>query len=223
MNVKEYEIKKNNLEDLISVVTHEIKNPIALIKANVEYLSAYDKDLNEVGEKNFKVINNQLNKLIQLTYEYTTLIKVNNEKKVNIYLDDLLYNVYSDYKESYSNIKFEFIHKEVNEKIAVKGNSMLLDIAVRNLVKNSVEAVKKDNGKILIKLIKEYEIVKIVVQDNGGGFKDIDINTARQKFKTTKKSGTGLGLFITDYIIKEHNGYFELNADNIGCVATIIL
>ncbi len=223
MNVKEHEITKNEMEDLISIVTHEIKNPIALIKANVEYLCACDEKLSNIGEKNFKIINNQLNKIMQLTYEYTALVKFNNRKKIDIYLYDLLYNVYCDYKSSYSDIKFEFIYQQEDKDIEIKANFMLLDIAVRNLVKNSVEVVQRGSGKVVIKLVKVNEMIKIIVQDNGGGFKDIHIENAKNKFCTTKENGTGLGLFITDYIIKEHNGYFDLKADNKGCVATILL
>ncbi len=223
MSVKEIESTKYSLEDLVSVVAHEIKNPIALIKANIDYLSAFDKQLNSVGEKNFKVINNQLNKLVELTYEYTSLVKINNERKINIYLHDLLHNIYSDYKESYGEIQFEYLCQEEDRGVEVKGNFMLLDIAIRNLVKNSVEALQSEGGIIKIKLIKASEICKIIVQDNGGGLSNIDINTAKQKFQTTKENGTGLGLFITDYIIKGHNGYFELKTDKGGCTATVLL
>ncbi len=221
MTVKDLE-EEFTLEDLISSMAHEIKNPIALIKANVDYLSVCDKELNIIGKKNFEVINNQLNKLVELTYECTSLMKYNNGRKINVYLYDLLQNIYSDYKESYKDIKFEFICDSEDEDIEIKGNFMLLDIAIRNLVKNSIEAIEKRGTKISIKLIRVGEITKIIIQDNGGGFK-IPIEEAKEKFKTSKKNGTGLGLFITEYIIKEHGGYFEVISNESGCIATILL
>ncbi len=223
MEVKSCSKEEFTLEDLVSSMAHEIKNPISLIKANIDYLSICDKDLNLVGQKNFEVINNQINKLVDLTYEYTNLIKYNNGKKINIYLYDLLKNIYSDYKESYKNVNFEFICEEEDENVEIQGNFMLLDIAIRNLIKNSLEAVEDNGSKITMKLIKVGEVTKIVIEDDGGGFFKISVDEAKEKFKTTKKNGTGLGLFISEYIINEHNGYFEIKSNNNGCKVTILL
>ncbi len=64
MNVKERENIKYKVDDLVSVVAHEIKNPIALIKANVEYLASFDqkhiKRLTELGIKRIESIDEVL-------------------------------------------------------------------------------------------------------------------------------------------------------------------
>lgn len=211
------------LENLTAMVAHEFKNPIALIKANIEFLMYIEKDL--IGIKNYKIINNQLNKLLDLANEFTNLMKYHNERKINVYLYDLLHSVYEDYKESYDEINFEFVCEE--EDISINGNFMLIDIAIRNLVKNSIEAFEEsedlDEKKITLTLEKFDEITRIKIEDNGCGFSKMTTKEAMKKYKTTKERGTGLGLYIVEYIIKEHNGYFEITNNEKGCIATILL
>ncbi len=208
-----------SFENIVSSMAHEIKNPISLISANVDYLLAINEQIK--GEKNFNIIKKELNRLLELTQEYTNFFKYSNEKPINVYLYDLIYSIYSDYNNSYTHIKFDFMCED--EEVYVKGNYIMIDIAIRNLIKNSIEAIGDKEGKILIRLIKTNEITKIVIEDNGGGLVNITKENANKLYQTTKKGGTGLGLNIVSFIVKEHSGYFELTETKEGCIATILL
>ncbi len=76
-----------------------------------------------------------------------------------------------------------------------------------NIIKNSIEAI---NDKGVIKL--DYEIdrnFKIIIEDNGCGITEDQIEKIKEPFYTTKKNGTGLGVSLSIEIIKAHNGKID--------------
>ena len=82
-----------------------------------------------------------------------------------------------------------------------------------NLLKNAIEAMT-DGGTIKIAAQSLYNSkIVISVEDEGCGISNEEIPHLTTPFYTTKKSGTGLGLMVTDQIIKEHNGDFFVESE----------
>ncbi|MEH7749449.1 ATP-binding protein, partial [Neobacillus drentensis] len=81
-----------------------------------------------------------------------------------------------------------------------------------NLIKNAIEAMP-EGGRIEIRVqVIEKQKMVVSIQDEGSGIKDENILNLGEPFFTTKADGTGLGLMVTNQIIKDHNG--ELNIDS---------
>jgi len=74
-----------------------------------------------------------------------------------------------------------------------------------NLLKNAVESMK-DGGKIEIHAKHDNEKLHVSIEDDGCGIPEESIRNLFEPFYTTKKGGTGLGLVVTNQIIKDHNG-----------------
>jgi signal transduction histidine kinase len=92
----------------------------------------------------------------------------------------------------------------------VEADASQLEQAVLNLVINALEACPKDAAVILRTAEEEGDVV-ISVVDNGPGIpEDIQVNLF-QPFFTTKKQGTGLGLFSARRIVQDHNGVIEVD------------
>lgn len=97
--------------------------------------------------------------------------------------------------------------------LTVFGNRLLLGWAVENLIKNSIEALDRGTGKIIIvtRFNQSLNTVDIVISDNGHG---IPGSIQRKIFLpgfTTKKRGWGLGLSLAKRIVEEyHYGKLEL-------------
>lgn len=108
-----------------------------------------------------------------------------------------------------------------------------------NLFKNAIEAMP-DGGRLSIKagmaspllnppLIKGgakggVEMLRVEIMDTGYGILEEDLNSIFKPFYTTKKEGSGLGLFITRSIIKEHNGKITVRSGKgEGATFTILL
>jgi len=107
----------------------------------------------------------------------------------------------------------------------IKGDHTKLVQVVLNILKNSIEAIDIDarEKKINIDLQNTPQEIKIIVSDSGQGF---DAETSLRFFErgfTTKKSGTGLGLYNCKSIVESHAGSFEISSDGPGHGAVTLL
>ena len=81
-----------------------------------------------------------------------------------------------------------------------------------NLIKNAIEAMP-EGGRIEIRVkVLEKHKMSVSIQDEGGGIADENILNLGEPFFTTKKDGTGLGLMVTNQIIKDHLGEFKIQS-----------
>lgn len=81
-----------------------------------------------------------------------------------------------------------------------------------NLIKNAIESMH-DGGKIEIKVkVVADNKMEISIQDEGNGIEDQNIINLGEPFYTTKKDGTGLGLMVTNQIIGDHKGDFDIES-----------
>lgn len=77
-----------------------------------------------------------------------------------------------------------------------------------NILMNSIDALEviKENRKIIIDVCEEEERIHIVIKNNGPMIPAESIETIFEPFVTTKKLGTGIGLFVCKQIVEKHNG-----------------
>jgi len=113
--------------------------------------------------------------------------------------------------------KIEII-KNLDNKIWVYINVELFAWVIENLLKNAVEAIENNDGKIQISMkINSKKYLTIYVKDNGKG---IPPKLKRQVFYpgfSTKKRGWGLGLSLCKRIIEEyHQGKIYIKETIIG-------
>lgn len=81
-----------------------------------------------------------------------------------------------------------------------------------NLIKNAIESMF-EGGKIKINVkVLEKDKMYISIEDEGCGIEDENILNIGEPFYTTKKDGTGLGLMVTNQIIKDHSGEFIIES-----------
>ena len=86
-----------------------------------------------------------------------------------------------------------------------------------NVIKNSIESIKKD-GIIDVDVLVVGKVLKIMVSDNGVGMDKEELERVYEMFYTTKRDGTGLGVALSHEIILAHNGMMEY--DSIKDVGT---
>jgi signal transduction histidine kinase len=82
-----------------------------------------------------------------------------------------------------------------------------------NLIKNAIESMP-EGGRVKISVkVLEINKMSVSIQDEGNGIADENILNLGEPFFTTKKDGTGLGLMVTNQIIKEHLGEFNIHSE----------
>ncbi len=82
-----------------------------------------------------------------------------------------------------------------------------------NLIRNGYQAIARNDGRITIRTrVNDYEY-KIVIEDNGTGISPEHMGALFEPYRTTKSSGTGLGLLIVRRIVREHGGDITLESE----------
>jgi PAS domain S-box-containing protein len=81
-----------------------------------------------------------------------------------------------------------------------------------NLIRNAYQAISSDPGRITIRTrVNDYEYV-ISIEDNGTGISPEHMGAIFEPYRTTKSSGSGLGLLIVRRIIREHGGQIAIES-----------
>lgn len=91
-----------------------------------------------------------------------------------------------------------------------------------NLIKNAIEAMSV-GGTITVKVIVE-DVIIVQIIDEGCGIPKDKIPKLNEAFYTTKETGTGLGLVVTEKIIKDHHGKLNFESEvGVGTTVEIML
>lgn len=206
-NLKEFEKDKNMKINLFKI-THEIKNPLAVIKG---YLSMFDVNNKEKSIKYIKIIKSEVNRSLNLLSDFMefTKIKINTS---NVIFNDLM----DDIKEvlipffNAKNVKYNF-NIEANIEINIDYNR--IKQVLINVIKNAVEACPNNIGLVSTTIFKDKDYLYIFVKDNGSGMDKDTLDNILVPFFTTKENGTGLGVSLSKEIILSHKG--EISYDSI--------
>ncbi len=201
MNIKELE-KEKQLRTSLFKITHEIKNPIAVCKS---YLDMFD--INNKGHiKYIEILKDEMNNILLLLQDFLAMNKIKIQKEIldiNLLLEDVIKQFEPVLKEK--NIKF--IYNICEEEVFIEGDYNRLNQVLINMIKNSIEAIEyKGTIKINYEINKDF---KIIIEDNGIGIPEDELEKIKEPFYTTKKNGTGLGVSLSIEIIKAHNGNIE--------------
>lgn len=201
MNIKELE-KEKQLRSSLFKITHEIKNPIAVCKSYLDMFDINNKDhVRYIG-----ILKEEMDKILLLLQDFLSMNKIKIEKEI-LDINFLLEDIVNQFEPILKDKNIKFIHNICEEEIFVEGDYNRLNQVFINIIKNSIEAIN-DNGTIKL----NYEIdknFKIIIEDNGCGIKEDQIEKIKEPFYTTKKNGTGLGVSLSIEIIKAHNGNID--------------
>ena len=113
------------------------------------------------------------------------------------------------------------------DRLDVYGIPSEIGQVLMNLVKNAVDCLEGSatlNRRIMVNVVKEHDMAKITVEDNGGGIKkDIIGRIFQRGFSTKGSKGSGVGLFITKRLVEKNRGEISVCNTNDGCRFTVCL
>jgi len=211
-----------NFEQLTNEFAHEVKNPVSLIQANIEYIQTSDKS--GIYEKNYGIIKKELQKILNVVKDFGKIMSpVQTEEREVIFIYDLITDIIDEFSTSYDDKKISFNLICFDEDIKIFGEYSQINIIFFNIFKNAIEAIKEE-GIIEILIRKENGNVIIKVTDNGEGICENNESLICDPFFTTKANGTGLGIPICKRIAESHDGSFKIynNKDNTkGCTVEV--
>lgn len=195
------DIENNKLiKTSIFKVTHEIKNPLAVIKG---YLSIFDPYDSEKCLKYKNILEIEVENALNVLKDFSSINHL-DIKKNNINYYDLLMEA----KETilpFFNDKNIKLNINSPRELFVNADYNRMKQVLINILKNSTEALS-DNGKIDIKSYIENNKLITIIKDNGHGMDKETIDNLFTPFYSKKSFGTGLGLCLSKDIIELHNG-----------------
>lgn len=194
--------KDKIIKDGLFKLTHEIKNPLAVCKG---YLEMINLDNKEKSMKYLSIMKQEINRSLNIISDFVEFNKIKIIKE-QIDLNLLLEDVYDSFKILANSNNIKLVYKQQhNEDIYILGDYERLKQVIINLLKNSLESIE-DKGKIEIcsNIYKEY--IDIIIEDNGKGMDSEVLSKLKEMFYTTKPNGTGIGVALSNEIIRAHNG-----------------
>ena len=212
--------KDKKIKDALFKLTHEIKNPLAVCKG---YMDMIDLNKEEKALKYINIMKQEINRSLNIISDFVEYNKIKVVKE-QIDLNCLLDDVYDSFKILMTNkkIKLEYKNRD-DQEIYFNGDYERLKQVIINILKNAYEACA-ENGKVEISsnLYKNY--LDILIEDNGIGMDEETLKNIKEMFYTTKQNGTGLGVALSNEIIKSHNGELLFTSEpNKGTKVTIRL
>jgi len=207
-------------DDIISAISHEFKNPIAIINGYSQTLLD-DVDINVNIRQKFitKIYKNgirlsQLIDTLRLSSKLDSGLQEMTFKTVNLH--ELIH-------ETVENIKINYPKREViikgDKNITIKGDASLFSVVITNLIEN---AFKYSEDEVLVTYTKEY----FNVVDTGIGISSQNLTNITNKFyrvnENTWNNSLGLGLFIVSNILTLHNFSLDIQSqENEGSTFSV--
>jgi signal transduction histidine kinase len=215
-------------QHFMMAVTHELKTPISVVKLNLETLQKYTLE----AEKQKRLIRTTLDEITRLN-SLTSNILVSSQLEGDGYsqtrdeldLGDLLKDCIRDFRARYPDRKFNEL---IEEDAEVKGDPLLLQMLINNLLENAVKYSPRDKP-ITATLKKSGNQTELQVIDEGPGIAEAERKRIFEKFyrigneETRKAQGTGLGLYLCKKIAKSHNADIMMtNVNPVGSKFVVV-
>ena len=230
INNMAYEIGETDRlkNEFISTISHELRTPLTAIKGWGETIRISQDDSGLV-HKGLDVIVNESDRLSELVEDLLDFSRIERGKfslkvsEVDIVKE--LNNVIESFETRSVQDNIKIVSDIPDEIIMINGDKNRIKQAFINIIDNGFKYNKKGG---YVKISLKYNDGKVIVSisDNGCGISKYDLPKIKDKFYKANHSvrGSGIGLAVTDEIIKMHNG--EVNIESTvdeGTTVSIIL
>jgi polar amino acid transport system substrate-binding protein len=204
--------KNRTLTQIISGISHEIRNPLTTIKTFIELLpkkidnQKFKEEIALVVPEEIERVNNLIESLIDYA-------KPKSQNKTGFQLDEIASAYLTLFKPvlEQNNIDHE---NHIQGSMYVYGDKSQIKQGIINFILNAIDAIKERaetihdssyQGRIIIDGFREENCVKLFIRDNGIGMDKEELERAYEIFYTTKEKGTGLGLPLSIQMLEMNN------------------
>lgn len=230
INNMAYEIGETDRikNEFISTISHELRTPLTAIKGWGETIK-YSQDDSEIVNKGLDVIVNESERLSDLVEELLDFSRMESGRfALKISQLDIVKEL-TDIIKTFENRSIkdgvELVNDINTKSLMINGDRNRLKQAFINIIDNGFK-YNKNGGHITISTKVDNNTITIMVSDDGCGISKHDLPRIKEKFYKANNSvrGSGIGLAVTDEIIRMHNG--EMKIESVigeGTTVSIIL
>ena len=209
---------KQEIQSLVTHISHQVKTPLANIKIYNDLLARNDLSKEEAIDFHI-MLNQQINKLdflmeslIKMSRLETDIIQLNIEKN-DLYstLIEVINHVFLLAEKKHINIELS-----KNTHISALYDEKWTQEAIFNVLENCIKYSNK-NTTITIQISKNTFFSKITITDQGIGIKKENYNNIFQRFyraqEVQDEDGIGIGLYLTREILSREEGYITVQSE----------
>jgi signal transduction histidine kinase len=206
--------KLASLGQLASGMAHEIHNPLTIISGEAQLYLERFKGKDEKVDEVLRSIIEECQRAADITRRILRFAKPAPSDLVPL-------DVKSTVEETLMLAGYQVRMEKVERVIEVppglpkiKGNQNQLQEVVLNLILNACQAMGDKGGKLIFRGTSlNGSMVQLQVADTGPGIPPNKLSKIFDPFFTTKATGTGLGLFVSQRIVKSHGGTLEVDSE----------
>jgi signal transduction histidine kinase len=204
---------------LATSVAHDIRNIITPLTVELSLLPG------EASEA-FQAARDQVNRLAVLTQRLLSIARPARVARSHVCLVELLRRLEPLLRTQAELENCRITWRLETRQADVEADDSQIEQVILNLVMNGIQAMAPQGGELEILLRHTGEQVRLAVRDQGVGVPPEARQSIFRPFYTTKRSGTGLGLYSCQRIAAEHRGALELespNREGRGATFTLVL
>lgn len=212
------EIEETEIEawqKIIRVLTHEIMNSITPISSLASTLKKLLSEMKEPKAEVLEDISSAVNTiqkrsegLMSFVDKYRSITRIPKPNRKTFSVESLFQRIKILMDSALTGKSIQF-NIEVNpNNLEINADSDLIEQVLINMLNNSIQSLsEKENGAITLSaLIDNRSRAIIKISDNGRGISEENIGRVFIPFFTTKKEGSGIGLSLSQQIIRAHGG-----------------
>jgi signal transduction histidine kinase len=213
---KELDQFKNNF---ISLFSHDLKTPIAKIKALTNRVLTENKSLPKEVLESLKGIDRTSGDLARLISD---ILKITRLESLSFEASREVIDLNRLVETSAADLKFLADEKNIKLTLdleplfSIEGDQKLIQEVITNLIENAIK-YSLPNTEVSIKTEETKNEVVVSVQDQGFGISPEDLPKVKEKFFRSSKvisqsQGTGLGLYLANYFVELHKGTLKIES-----------
>ncbi len=199
--------------------SNKIRNPLSNVNLAIDELSSALS--NEDSLNLVDIIKSNCAKINSIATELIESTETSSLRLTQVDLSELLSKLLEDVEQDLD-LRIENPLKETSLPIVADADNFIC--ALKNILKNSAEAITEEKKKISISIERRLTGIKIDIKDNGSGIPPENISRIFEPFFTTKAKAAGLGLTHAKRILNAHHGKLQVSSQpGNGTIISIIL
>jgi signal transduction histidine kinase len=206
----------NELAELAGSLAHEIKNPLSVIRMNMDLLGEEFRDAETPRERRavrkIDVVRNQCTRLEKLLNDFLKFARLRALDLKPGSLNEQIERVLDLYAPQAAEHGVEIIRYLDADLPSILLDASTLEAALLNLVKNALEAMP-DGGQLMARTRVTRNGVALDLIDTGCGMDDKTALHMFEPFYSTKEGGSGLGLPTARKTIEAHGGRIDVQSE----------
>jgi signal transduction histidine kinase len=197
---------------LVAQLSHEINNPLYNIQNCLEALERRG-DPNDPNREFLTLAQEELSRMAGLTRRLLDQSRPQSDASSLLSLNSLVTRVLTLAAPEINARRIEVSAELAPDLPPVVAHPEGIQQVLANLVANASDAMP-GGGRLRVATRADGDAVEVVVEDNGAGIHEADLPHIFEAFYTTKPgvTGTGLGLFVSEGIIRGHRGRIDVES-----------